>query len=213
MTVTFAADGVNFNQTIQVINGNSGEGSTNIALTGPFGATSAIRFVVSGTNDNSAADIVSIDNLTITYSSAQTLNGGTGDDTYMIGLNDGANTINETSGADRIVVAAGVLTGLSSFEVNAGNTGAGTDDLRIAFNGTQLTITDHFDQVGEAVEAINLDGVTYQGYVFDGDYALSTDDNGDRTAAAGINTLLAGTTGGDDLIGSTGDDLLFGHDG
>ena len=54
VTVTFAADGVNFNQTIQVINGNSGSGTTNVALTGPFSANSAIRFVVSGTNNNSA---------------------------------------------------------------------------------------------------------------------------------------------------------------
>ncbi|RYZ15249.1 MAG: heme peroxidase [Alphaproteobacteria bacterium] len=213
VTVTFAADGVNFNQTIQVINGNSGGGTTNVALTGPFGATAAIRFVVSGTNNNSSSDVVSIDNLTVTYSSAQTLNGGAGDDSYVIGLNDGANTINETSGVDRIVIGAGVLTGLSSFEVNAGNTGSGTDDLRIAFNGTQITVTDHFDQAGEAVEAINLDGASYQGYAFDGDYALSTDDNGDRTAAGGVNTLIAGTTGADDLIGGTGGDLLFGHDG
>ena len=46
-----------------------------------------------------------------------------------------------------------------------------------------------------------------------GDYALSTDDTGDRTAAAGVNTVLVGTTGGDTLIGNTGLDVLFGHDG
>ena len=51
VTVLFAADGVNFNQTIQTIDGASGTGQTNVSLTGPFGATSAIRFVVAGTNN------------------------------------------------------------------------------------------------------------------------------------------------------------------
>ena len=76
VTVTFAADGVNFNQTIQVINGNSGSGTTNVALTGPFSANSAIRFVVSGTNNNSSNDIVSINDLAINFSSTEVLNGG-----------------------------------------------------------------------------------------------------------------------------------------
>ena len=65
VTVTFAADGVNFNQTIQVINGNSGNGNTSVALTGPFTANAAVRFVVSGTNNNSATDAVTIDNVNI----------------------------------------------------------------------------------------------------------------------------------------------------
>ncbi|MBY2949258.1 peroxidase family protein [Rhizobium leguminosarum] len=217
VTVQFAADGVNFNQTIQTIDGNSGNGSrVNIPLNGPFGANSAIRFVVAGTNNN--GDFVGIDDLSIAFSSAaEILNGGAGNDTYVINLGDGFDIINETSGSDRITVGGTVppalpaaLDGLNMFEVT---TGGGNDDLVVQFNGQQATVTDHFDTVGEAVEFINFNGSTFEGYALTGDYALSTDDTGERTAAVGINTALAGTTGSDTLTGNTGFDLLFGHDG
>jgi Ca2+-binding RTX toxin-like protein len=214
VTVTFAADGVNFNQTIQVIDGNSGSNSTSVALTGPFSATSAIRFVVSGTNNNSANDVVSIDNLVVSFASAEILNGGAGDDIYSFALADGTDIINETSGNDRISIASSVLTNIALNEIT---TGAGNDNLvLVATSGTstlQVTVTDHFDAAGEAVDLINFNGSTFEGYVLTGDYALSTDDTGDRTAAAGVNTALIGTTGGDTLVGNTGLDLLFGHDG
>ena len=108
VTVLFAADGVNFNQTIQVINSTTGSGTTNATLVGPFTATSAIRFVVAGTNANSGTnnpgDWVAIDNLSISFSSSETLNGGAGNDTYVINLGDGIDVINEVSGTDRITV-------------------------------------------------------------------------------------------------------------
>jgi len=158
VTVTFAADGTNFTQTIQTINGNSGSGSTNVVLTGPFGASSAVRFVVSGTNANSGAnpsDYVSIDNLVISYSTVNQvagvdiLNGGLGDDTYSFSLGDGNDTINEAvnanSGgtADRISIQApttGIdpltdlpittLTALNAFDSNNATT---TGDLVISY--------------------------------------------------------------------------------
>ena len=69
VTVTFSDDGsfsAGHIQTIQVINGDSGNGNTmNVALTGSFTANAAIRFEVSGTNNNSATDFVTIDNLNI----------------------------------------------------------------------------------------------------------------------------------------------------
>lgn len=139
-----------------------------------------------------------------------TLNGGIGDDTYVFGLTDGLDVITEVSGTDRISIAAGTLTGLNAFEVT---TGGGNDDLVLEFNAQRITVTDHFDTVGESVETINFSGSTFEGYALTGDYSLSTDDNGDRSAFAGVNTLLAGTTAGDDLIGNSGNDLLFGHTG
>ena len=146
-----------------------------------------------------------------------TLNGGAGNDSYIFGLADGNDIINEPAsgnaaagGTDRIAIGAGTLAGLNAYEITSGG---GNDNLVIGFNGQQITVTDHFDNASEAVEFINLDGAVYEGYAFDGDYAISADDSGDRQAANGINTLLAGTTGGDDIIGGDGDDLLFGHDG
>jgi Ca2+-binding RTX toxin-like protein len=209
VTVQFAADGETF-VTLQTISGETGDAPQSFTVTGPFEADAAIRFVttaISATNEG-----VSINNLAISFTKpglnggVDTLNGGNGDDTYVINLGDGNDVIQEQGGNDRLVVGPGTLTGLNAFE-------GASSDLLVQFNGQQVTVTDHFATTGEVVETINLDGATFAGYAFDGDYALSTDDNGDRTAAAGVNTLIAGTTGGNDLIGDTGDDLLFGHDG
>ncbi|TCL64656.1 peroxidase family protein [Rhizobium sp. BK251] len=218
VTVQFAADGVNFNQTIQTINNNSGNGNIlNLALNGPFGATSAIRFVVAGTNANSAAnnlDRVDINNLVInTVGPAETLNGGNGDDTYSINVGDGVDIINETSGIDRIAVTGAVPPALPLALTGLNMLAAAGNDLVVQFNGQQVTVNDQYDTAGEVVEFINFNGSTFLDYVLTGDYALSTDDTGNRTAAAGINTALAGTTGGDTLIGNTGFDLLFGNEG
>ncbi len=49
--------------TVQTINSASGNGTSNIALTGPFTANSAIRFVVSAVNGG--GDLVSIDNIVV----------------------------------------------------------------------------------------------------------------------------------------------------
>ena len=56
--VQFSADGTTFT-TIQTIDGNSGEDTFSVRLVGPFTANAAIRFVVSGTNNNSTATITS----------------------------------------------------------------------------------------------------------------------------------------------------------
>ena len=85
-------------------------------------------------------------------------------------------------------------------------------DLVLQFNGQQVTVTDHFDNGNEAVEAINLDGATYEGYVFDGDYALSTDDAGDRTRRSRGEHPAGRSAGTNIIVGDTGDDLLFGHE-
>ncbi|WP_336814251.1 peroxidase family protein [Bosea sp. MMO-172] len=64
VTVFFAADGVNF-APVEVIDGDSGTGTATIQLEGPFTANGIIRFTVSGTNNNSGQDSVTIDNLSI----------------------------------------------------------------------------------------------------------------------------------------------------
>jgi Ca2+-binding RTX toxin-like protein len=73
VTVTFSDDGsfsAGHIQTVQTINSTSNNGNTSVALAGVFTADAAIRFVVSGTNNNSANDIVSIDNVNIAYTTA-----------------------------------------------------------------------------------------------------------------------------------------------
>jgi Ca2+-binding RTX toxin-like protein len=237
VTVTFAADGVNFNQTIQVINGNSGSGETSVALTGPFTANAAIRFVVSGTNNNSTSDIVSIDNLAISFSSVETLNGGLGNDTYIFDLGDGNDTINEavnsTSGgdADRIVIRSTtidpetllpVLTGLNAFD---SNTGTASGDLVINYampSGSNQTITvaGHFtgNNAQTGVERINFSDATYEGYELGADdYLISRLDQNNRDidlSDSGDNNFIVGEQGNaDEITGGTGNDLIFGGTG
>jgi VCBS repeat-containing protein len=137
------------------------------------------------------------------------LNGGSGNDIYGFDLDDGSDTIQESSGTDEIrVISGGVaLTGLN-FEHGS------SDNLVIQFNGQTITVTDHFDNSNEAVEFISFGGATFAGYALgNGNYALSTDDDSNRQASAGIDTVLAGDSGAETLTGNSGNDLLFGNGG
>ncbi|KRR02770.1 hypothetical protein CQ12_06750 [Bradyrhizobium jicamae] len=210
----FTSDGTTW-VNIATITGDGASQNYTFDATGPFPAA-AIRFVASAINNT--AEVVNIDNLVINFTSptlnagVDTLNGGAGDDTYVFAIGDGADVINETSGNDRISIS-GALTDLNFNEIT---TGGGNDDLVISLNGgatDRITVTDHFDTAGEAVEAVNFNGATVYGYLLEGDYALSTDDSNPRTANTPlVNTVLVGTTGEDTLTGNTGNDLLFGHD-
>ena len=62
VTVSFSANGTTF-VTLQTIDSNSNTGTFSTALTGPFTANGVLRFVVSGTNNSSALDVVSIDDI------------------------------------------------------------------------------------------------------------------------------------------------------
>jgi Ca2+-binding RTX toxin-like protein len=104
VTVTFSDDGsfgAGHVQTVQVIDGASGSGNiTNVPLTGTFTANAAIRFVVSGTNNSSATDAVSIDNLSIATTTTTVVPGTPG--------NNYETTYNENA-AGGVAIAAGAL--------------------------------------------------------------------------------------------------------
>ncbi len=93
--VQFAADGVNFT-TVQTINGASGTGASNLALTGPFGPNSTVRFEVSAVN--SSTERVEIDNVNIAFS---------------IPLNDASNDYATTYTEDGAPVAIASAPGIS----------------------------------------------------------------------------------------------------
>lgn len=240
VTVSFAADGVNFTQLIQTIDGNSGSGSTAVALTGPFTATSAIRFVVSGTNNsNPGGDVVSINNLVVSFANTEVLNGGLGDDTYVFNPGDGSDVINEqvnaTSGGagDRISITSmttdplvgPVLTGLNAFDSDAGTA---TGNLVITANGGTITVNGQFagNNAQTGVELINFNNATYEGYLLGAaDYAINRLDptGGNRTinltastisnfivGEQGTNDQITGGAGNDIIIGGTGDNQLTG---
>ena len=74
LLVQFSADGTTFT-TVQTIDGNSGEGTASLLLTGPFSANSAVRFVFSGVSGNN--ETVLIDNVNVQYT-APSNDGSTG---------------------------------------------------------------------------------------------------------------------------------------
>ena len=187
-------------------------------LAGPFTSTAAIRFVVSGTNGT--GDTVVIDNLVITAERGDLLNGGTGNDTYGFGLADDSNdVITDTGGTDRVTISQGTaanpLAGLSAERQANG-------DLTLGFNGQTVTVTDEFASPAAAVEFVNFSNNAYGGLVLAGDYAVSfdtdDDDDGDDVGEIGpagpdTSSLVIGTAGQDNLLGSGEADVLFGNGG
>jgi Ca2+-binding RTX toxin-like protein len=192
-------------------------------VTGPFTANATIRFVVSG-GDNDGGN-VEIENVAITFSGQDTLNGGPGNDTYSIALGDGDDTINEgdnEGSADRILIqtAGAALVGLNAFD-NDGDTEDG--ELVIQFNGQTVTVNGHFNGPNEerGVELINFGGATFEGFALGTeDYAVSrldpaNRDDGDVDLTDFVtNNFVVGENGTSDLIIGSGEiDLIFGGTG
>ncbi|QKE63903.1 retention module-containing protein [Aquipseudomonas campi] len=137
------------------------------------------------------------------------LNGGSGNDTYLFGLVDGVDTISDSADTDAIIInsSGSSLTGLSFLDSDTGSNG----DLVIGINGQQITVVDHFDGDGEAVESITFSGgAQFGSYALSGLYNLVADGSGDRSGGAG-NDILAGESDNESLSGGGGHDLLFGN--
>ena len=136
VTVLFAADGVNFTQTVQTIaTGSSSTGATTtVALTGPFAANSAIRFVATGITG--AGEDVQIDDIIVTYTTpntnivagagnqilvgdgaASTFTGGTGNDIVLAGA--GSDTISQTGSTDGRDFVDGGTTGAGPVDTSS----------------------------------------------------------------------------------------------
>jgi Ca2+-binding RTX toxin-like protein len=128
---------------------------------------------------------------------------------------DGTDTINETGGTDRIVIGAtgAAFSALNFLDNDNGNGGS----LVIQYNGGAITVTNHYltDPGPASVETVSFGNGSYGAYSFlgAGDFTIGTDGAGARSAAAGVNTVLAGEADGDNLNGNTGNDLLFGNAG
>ncbi|HZV61590.1 MAG TPA: tandem-95 repeat protein [Methylophilaceae bacterium] len=141
-------------------------------------------------------------------------NNAAASDTYVFGMADGNDTIADAGGdADRIVFDSNgtAITGLSFLD---SNTGSGAGNLLITYNDQQISVTNHFNGTADIETITFWGGASYGAYDLGSNpYTLSIDDTGARTAAAGVNTILAGSTNADTLTGNTGNDLLFGGAG
>ncbi len=247
-TLSFAWEGDDLdggeNVSVQAFNGTTWDtigtlggdqtGNFSMALTAAqIGSHSAIRFVANGSYEG--GENFYVDNVTITASAVETLNGGLGDDTYSFSPGDGDDFINEgvsaTSGgsADRISVLSTtidpvtllpVLTGLNAFD---SNTGTNNGNLVLAFNGQTVTVNGHFTGTNAqtGVERINFNGATYAGYLLGSeDYLISRLDPGNRDtggvdlSASIASNFLVGEQGvNDEIIGGTVNDIIIGGTG
>lgn len=158
------------------------------------------------------------------------MNGGDDNDTYY--YVSGTDTIQDSGGADVLMLAPGFTAEDISFTRNAVSN---TQDMRINLGGSNvIVIEDQFYGTNKRIETLKfsdnttmsligvqvtaygtsgndtITGLTQNDYVDDLIYGL---DGNDRiTAYAGNNTLYGGN-GNDTLISSGGSDTLYGEDG
>ena len=133
--VQFSRDGTNL-QTVQLIDLNTGNGTLPpLSLTGPFTAGAFIRFTTSALNDGN--DLVSIDNINVSFNTATATINGTGAGEILLGSVTGS-TFNAAGGNDTVLGGTGNDTinwavGDGRDVVNGG--AAGTDTFVVNGNG------------------------------------------------------------------------------
>ncbi|WP_080507775.1 tandem-95 repeat protein [Rhodopseudomonas palustris] len=160
-------------------------------------------------------------NLIVGGKGNDTLSASTGNDVFAFGIQDGTDTITDSSGiADAIFIDTNgaALSGLSAYD---NNNGTSSGSLVIQYNGQQITVVDHFG--GKAIERISFDGGSVDGYDLGTSiYTVRTDDpnssGGARTVDLSFTSsdnFIAGEDGSANAItGGSARDLIFGggHD-
>lgn len=150
---------------------------------------------------------------------SDTIRGGAGNDTisdnggsetYRFGLADGHDVISDTAGEDSIIIEA---SGAALTSLGAADSGGGSGDLVISFNGQSITINDHFAGANKVENLTFQGGASYHGFALGSSaYKVSADDTGTRDGA-GTSDLLAGDGAANTINGGAGIDLLFGAGG
>jgi Ca2+-binding RTX toxin-like protein len=146
-----------------------------------------------------------------------TLKGGANDDTYVFVLGSGTDTIEDTSGNDKIVLNGGGV-GINAFHAEkSGN------DLIIRYGNVdltdQVTVTNHF------IGTTNVETIQIVGGTFAGTYNLLTNQldtagndviagtSADESLSAGVGKDIVSGGGGNDTLTGGADDLLSGGTG
>jgi hypothetical protein len=135
--------------------------------------------------------------------------GGADDDTYTL-VSHGADTINDTSGNDRIVFDQTTFESLNFFK------NASTGNLEFTAKPLwqspyHLIVTDHYS--GQAVESLSFYGDTwYLGYYL-GDVTYKILHTIGSNTGTSANEIIAGSDGTLPIDGGAGNDLLFGNGG
>ena len=141
------------------------------------------------------------------------LRGGDGDDTYLYAPGDGADEIhNLDSGSDILTFSGGITTDRLGFLQEGQNLIVRVDDDPT----TQVTIIDWFEGSPYALAQVVPDG----GPALTTDeinqmFASLPDDDEDFTVpeASSFDSVVTGTSAGEQLVGTNGDDLIEGLEG
>ncbi len=186
-----------------IVAGTSGDDSLN-------GGSGGNDLIFAGAG-NDTLDGNNGNDLLVAGTGTDTLFGGGGNDTYLFGLNDGIDTINENGGSnggagtDLITIMANGAA-LSSLNFSDTVPGAG-GDLVIDYNGQQITVVNEFNgNRNSDVESLTfLGGASYLGYDL-GSVTYSLDGSAN-------NPILAGDSADNTLTGGLGRELIFGNAG
>ena len=190
------------------VNASGSSGAVN--LTGSLLA----NILIGGSGNDTISGGVGVDTLT-GGTGNDTLAGGADNDTYRFALLDGVDTVSDSGGGqDSIeILSSGAALSTLNFERLDADGDTITDDLRILYNGQQISIVNHY---GSDVESITfVGGGSYLGYSLGiGSYNLS-DDSSSTLTGVGSDDVIASASAGEILDGGggIGDDLLFGNGG
>lgn len=155
---------------------------------------------------------------------ADLLQGGEGADTYIYGIGDGADTIDDfgsPSGADQLVFGADILAGDVSIERDPASV---WDMILNLGNGDSVTVLGHFGDATQAVEEVRFENGT--SWTWEDTRQLYFEQNNtsgndivegffidDVISTGAGNDTIYGWHGDDIITGGTGDDQLEGMDG
>lgn len=205
--------------TVTIIDSLPAGGSFSYTPTDDNGAGAATLATVSrdasgGVDGTSGRDIL------VSGSTGATFNGGQGDDIelggtsndiYLFGLNDGKDTIADSGGGNDAIQ---ITTSSPSDDVASLNFEMVGADLVIKVGATEITIKNHFSSGTTEVESITFtNGGNFSGYAIGTNAYRIGSDPVDLSGNGNQMDVIASSVAGQALTGGGGNDLLFGNGG
>ncbi len=164
-----------------------------------------------GTSSGETIDALSDDNTLIGLGGNDTLNGGDGNDSYFWSVGDGNDTINETSGADELVLGTGITANdvrVARYSTSSLDVYIGTEKIRI---NNQLYDLVNGTNTGYEVETLRFSDASTMDLV--NNLTLKGTSSGETINGLEDNNVLIGLGGADYLYGNDGNDVLYGDAG
>ncbi|MBP7759740.1 MAG: type I secretion C-terminal target domain-containing protein [Alphaproteobacteria bacterium] len=169
------------------------------------------NLTLKGTSAGESISGLSDNNTLIGLGGVDTLNGDAGNDTYVWNIGDGNDTVNETSGTDKLLLGADItandvrLERFSSYDLYVY---IGTERVRLS---GQLQFAIAGTQPGKVIETLQFSDNSTIDLV--NNLTLKGTASGETISGLEDNNTLIGLGGADTLHGNGGNDTLYGDDG